>query len=96
MVYFCLILWHDHFNPLKPGIGRIGPRHFRNCPYKKPVNLKILKKYVFLGKCISYHMSFGDFFEKCLIQKFGPICPTPDDDIPSVFYIVALGSSGIG
>jgi hypothetical protein len=29
------------------------------------VNLKIWKKYVFLGKCISYHLSLGDFFEKC-------------------------------
>jgi hypothetical protein len=28
-------------NPLTAGIGRIGPGHFRNCPYKKPVNLKI-------------------------------------------------------
>jgi signal recognition particle subunit SEC65 len=31
----------DYLNPLTAGIGRIGPRHFRNCPYKKPVNLKI-------------------------------------------------------
>jgi hypothetical protein len=30
------------------------------------VNLKILKKYVFLGKCFSYHLSLGDFIEKCL------------------------------
>jgi Reverse transcriptase (RNA-dependent DNA polymerase) len=28
-------------NPLTAGIGRIGPGHFRNCPYKTPVNLKI-------------------------------------------------------
>jgi hypothetical protein len=28
-------------NPLTAGLGRIGPRHFLNCPYKKPVNLKI-------------------------------------------------------
>jgi hypothetical protein len=28
-------------NPLTAGIGRIGPKHFRNCPYKKPVSLKI-------------------------------------------------------
>jgi hypothetical protein len=66
-----------------------------------------LKKYVFLGKCISYHLSLGDFFEKCrfpsvlgaflgLIQKSGPIRPVLDDDISSVFYIEALGSSGTG
>jgi hypothetical protein len=29
------------FNPLTAGIGRIGPGHFPNCPYKRPVNLKI-------------------------------------------------------
>jgi hypothetical protein len=47
------------------------------------------------------------FFEKCrfpsvlgaflgLIQKIWADLPTPDDDIPSVFYIEALGSSGVG
>jgi hypothetical protein len=94
-------------NPLTAGLGRISPRHFLNCPYKKPVNLKIWKKYLFLGKCISYHLSLGDFIEKCrfpivlgaflgLIKKKGPISPTPDDDISSVFYIEALESSGVG
>jgi hypothetical protein len=29
------------------------------------VNLKIKKKYVFLRKCISYHLSLDDFSEKC-------------------------------
>jgi hypothetical protein len=52
-------------------------------------------------------LSLGDFFEKCrflsvlgaflgLIQRIGPIGPAPDDDIPSDFYIEALGSSGVG
>jgi hypothetical protein len=51
-------------NPLTAGMGQIGPGYFLNCPYKKPVNLKILKKYVFLRKCISYHLSLGDCLEK--------------------------------
>jgi hypothetical protein len=58
---------HKHvfsFNPLTAGIGRISPGLFLNCPYKKPVILKMWKKYVFLGKCISYHSSLGDCFEK--------------------------------
>jgi hypothetical protein len=29
------------FNPLTAGIGQIGPGLFLNCPYKKPVILKI-------------------------------------------------------
>jgi hypothetical protein len=52
-------------------------------------------------------LSLGDFFEKCrfpsvlgaflgLIQKSGPIRPAPDDNISSVFYYEALGSSGVG
>jgi hypothetical protein len=32
---------------------------------QKTCEFKNLKKYVFLGKCISYHLSLGDFFEKC-------------------------------
>jgi hypothetical protein len=31
----------QQINPLTAGVGRIGLGHFRNCPYKKPVNLKI-------------------------------------------------------
>jgi hypothetical protein len=84
------------FNPLTAGIGRISPGLFLNCPFKKTCDFKNLKKYVFLGKCISYHLSLGDCFEKSrfhivlgaflgLIQK-----------ISSVFYIEALGRSGTG
>jgi hypothetical protein len=84
-----------YFNPLTAGIERIGLGHFLNCPYKKPVNLKFEKKYLFLGKCISYHLSLGDFLEKCrfpsvlgaflgLIQKSGSIRPARDDYISSV------------
>jgi hypothetical protein len=46
------------------------------------------KKYVFLEKCISYHLSLGDFIEKCLFHidlltflglttKCGEISPAP-------------------
>jgi hypothetical protein len=34
----------------------------QTCQYKN------LKKYVFLGKCISYQLSLGDFFEKSLFH----------------------------
>jgi hypothetical protein len=34
----------------------------------KTCQFKNVKKYVFLGKFISYHLSLGDFFEKSLFH----------------------------
>jgi hypothetical protein len=54
-------------NPLLYGRGVISLAFFKAVPNK---NVSVLKfeKYVFLGKCICYHLSLGDFIEKCLFH----------------------------
>jgi hypothetical protein len=56
------------FNPLLYGRWVIYPAFFQSCPQQKTCQYKNLKKYVFLGKCVSYHLSLGDFFEKSLVH----------------------------
>jgi hypothetical protein len=65
------------------------------------VAVKILKKYLFLGKCISYHLSLVDFPKKSLFHMFltaflgisqisGLICHPPHCWISLVFYFEGM------
>jgi hypothetical protein len=71
------------------------------------VVLKICKKYVFLGKCISYHLSLGDFAQKYLFHMFltaflgisqisGLICHPPHCWISLVYYYEGMYWGGGG
>jgi hypothetical protein len=89
-------LWRE-FNPLKGGRGRVSPSFFLSSTYEKRAVVKIRKKYLFLGKCISYHLSLVDFPKKSLFHMFltaflgfsqisGLICHPPHCWISLVFY----------
>jgi hypothetical protein len=80
---FCLVVYCD----LTAGIGRISPGLFLNCPYKKPVILKIWKN-VFLGKWISYHLSLGDCFKKSFFHIVLGAFLGHIQKISSVFFIL--------
>jgi hypothetical protein len=58
------------FNPLFHGIWPIGLALFQSGPYtKEEWSKNFLKKYLFHGKCTSYHLSLSDFFEKALFHS---------------------------